>query len=151
MGWQLKTVAKNVRRFCLIGVLKIVGATSQYSNKPGEVLRCIKFVRDPADDEWAMFWKHGSAGNVRPDDAWDEEEIDINIDDEMGGETRRDLLALTESENPNSQHGLKEVDVALPSWVPNKPLSNVLYEYLLSRGTNGASTMVGYVTPSLGL
>src|SRR6266516_3908232 len=124
MRWQLKTVAKNVRRFCLIGVLKIVGATSEYSNKPGEVLRCIKFVRDPAENEWVMFWKHGSAGNVRPDDAWDEE--DINIEDGMGGETSRDFLALTEPTNPNSQHNLKEVDVVLPSWMPNKPLSNVL-------------------------
>src|SRR5438045_2287777 len=111
MKWQLKTVAKNVRRFCLIGVLKIVGATSKYSNKPGEVIRCIKFVRDPAEDEWAMFWKHGIAGNVRPEDAGEEEDIDI--EDGTGSETGRDISNLVEHENPNSHHGLQEVDVVL--------------------------------------
>lgn len=142
LAWESRLFSKIVRKLEIMGCLRRVKAKSQYS-KPGRVYhRCIKFIREPENEEWQLFRDpvRGLHSHLKEKD---NEEADADGDIEEDDEVNPDIRAGSRDTEVNGgDEDLQEIGRAVPQWTPDKNLSNFLFELVSSSGTRGMSTMV---------
>ncbi|VBB75275.1 Putative protein of unknown function [Podospora comata] len=112
--WQMKTVAKSCQRFADLGVIKYTAACFPTTRKVFK--DCLKFVRDPTDEEWQRFLATGKKTSQYSDPS-------------RHREPKPNALALYENSGARIQN----------HWTPEKPLAQTVFEVIKSAGPRGAS------------
>ncbi|KAK4195946.1 hypothetical protein QBC40DRAFT_268842 [Triangularia verruculosa] len=112
--WQMKTVAKSCQRFADLGVIKYTAACFPTTRKVFK--DCLKFIRDPTDEEWQRFLATGKKTSLYSDPS-------------RHREPKPNALALYENSGARIQN----------HWTPEKPLAQTVFEVIKSAGPKGAS------------
>ncbi|KAK4177702.1 hypothetical protein QBC36DRAFT_300000 [Triangularia setosa] len=112
--WQMKTVAKSCQRFADLGVIKYTAACFPTTRKVFK--DCLKFIRDPTDEEWQRFLATGKKTSQYSDPS-------------RHREPKPNALALYENSGARIQN----------HWTPEKPLAQTVFEVIKSAGPGGAS------------
>ncbi|KAK3491313.1 hypothetical protein B0T13DRAFT_70135 [Neurospora crassa] len=126
--WQMKTLAKNCQRIVDLGVLKYTAATFPGARKVFK--DCLKFIRDPTDEEWEKFLATGKKTSLYSD-ATRHREPKPNALALFGKATKADEAAKNEPKPKRRR--------IFPGWTPEKPLAQNVFEVIQSAGPAGAS------------
>ncbi|KAK3403220.1 hypothetical protein B0T20DRAFT_367852 [Sordaria brevicollis] len=126
--WQMKTLAKNCQRIVDLGVLKYTAATFPGARKVFK--DCLKFIRDPTDEEWEKFLATGKKTSLYSD-ATRHREPKPNALALFGKASKADEAAKNEPK-PKQRR-------IFPGWTPEKPLAQNVFEVIQSAGPAGAS------------
>ncbi|KAJ9148441.1 Transcription factor tau subunit sfc3 [Pleurostoma richardsiae] len=134
--WQMRTLAKQCRRFEGLGVFAYVAAVFQ--NDRQVFKDCIKFIRDPTDEEWREFLATGKKTSRYSDQTKNKlplpnapstaqpEDPTTHIPDKEGLEIDR-------------KHPRPKIPLSFTRWEPEKPLANTVFETLQLAGSAGLS------------
>ncbi|CCC11256.1 unnamed protein product [Sordaria macrospora k-hell] len=126
--WQMKTLAKNCQRIVDLGVLKYTAATFPGARKVFK--DCLKFIRDPTDEEWEKFLATGKKTSLYSD-ATRHREPKPNALALFGKAAKADEAAKNEPKPKRRR--------IFPGWTPEKPLAQNVFEVIQSAGPAGAS------------
>jgi transcription factor C subunit 3 len=130
--WRWRVLSRALRKYERIGVLKRVRAKSQYD----KIHPCVMLIREPTETDIAKFNAVSGDLNQTADDQAD---VDDDIDDAAGDETVGvDEGALEVSKDKP----VIEAGRAVPSWTPDRPLGNQVFDVVNNSGTAGITNNV---------
>lgn len=123
----------------MVGCVKRVRATGNYS-RPGQTYwRCVKFIRDLEPGEWQKCID-SQISVVDSQKTGDGDDMDAE------GEDDEDYLpGGVHYETPGSEVQrleLQEVERIAPRWIADQNIINFLHDLIRNTGTKGISTMV---------
>lgn len=144
----MRMLARTIRKLEIMGCIRRVQAKSQYKRHDRHYHRCVKFIREPKDEEWQLFWDpmralpahlrgNADANGAIADAEGDEEEDED--EEETYDNNDRESQELGEND---ATAGLQEIVRAVPQWTPDQNLNNLLYDIVSMSDTRGLSTMV---------
>ena len=123
LRWQMRAMSRLCRKLVDMGILRYAAATFLNSRKIWK--DCIKFVRDPDEDEWATILATGQKTSKKPV--------------AVGG--RRGTTA--KSEEPRDVEDAEASPAAKVTplgWTPEKPIAHTILDAIREAGPAGTST-----------
>ena len=128
--WYSRILSRAIRKWEELGVLRRVRAKSQY----GKFYDCVELVRVPTETDFERFHQHSKneSDKVEPDHADPDEEMEPEGDDGDAMQVDADeAVTLTRTkEKPVTEK-------IVPSWTPDRNISNQLFDIINKAGTNG--------------
>lgn len=131
--WRWKILSRAIRKFERIGVVKRVKAESQYE----KLHPCVTLIREPTAKDIANF--HESDGG----------DLNAAVDDQA--DLDEDMEPDTAQQNSGSDNGDGETNMAMhvvdsgpvmPSWSPDRHITNQIFDIIDDSGTNGVTNLV---------
>lgn len=131
-----------------MGCVRRVKARSQYERHDRQFHRCVKFLREPENAEWQLFWDpmRGLPAHLRGDGdengtiaEAERDEEDEEEEEEIGDNTHRETQ---DPEGSSVTAGLQEIGRPVSQWTPDQNLNNFLFDIVSMSDTRGLSTMV---------
>lgn len=149
--WRWKTLARTVRKFERIGVLKRVKAMSQYSGTKGTFHSCILLVREPSERDFTLFHDYGRSlfATLKQPNGMDldEENEDPDPDDATGEPAS--LGHLETANIAKREEHMEEAGRTLPTWSPDRSIRNQVFEIIHGAGTKGMVSRVSFTQDPL--
>lgn len=131
--WRWRILSRALRKFEQIGVLKRVRAESQY----GKLHPCVMLLREPTEKDLYKFYEFTKLGLTQDDDGADpEEDIDMNVIEKQRGAADEDNVVVKKETN------VVDAGRIIPSWTPDRILSNQIFDLVDKSGTSGITNMV---------
>lgn len=131
--WRWRILSRALRKFESIGVLKRVRAESQYER----LHPCVMLLREPTDKDMEKFHEFTRLDLIRDDDgAGMEEDVD------MDGAHKRGLAADEGAVIVKKEGNVVDAGRTVPSWTPDRNLSNQIFDVIDKSGTAGITNMV---------
>jgi len=135
--WQMRTLAKSCRTFAAMGVLKYVAAVMRDDRR---VFRdCIKYVREPTKDEWASFLACGKKTACHSDQIVDWQlKRPLHVSRRSAPQNPRDPAFDDDDDGDDAEDEESSLSLLVKSsWIPEKPLANILFETIRRTGPEG--------------
>ncbi|KAM5444164.1 hypothetical protein MferCBS31731_000681 [Microsporum ferrugineum] len=128
--WHGKVLRRAIRKFEAIGCVRRVRAVSQYSNAMKSLHPSVMLIREPTEKDIKLFHEDskGLMSSLEQLDA------DMGIDEDQG----RELIADPNLE-ANSTKYVVDVGRVVPQWVPDRTISNLVFDTINQAGTRGVS------------
>lgn len=127
-----------MRRFECIGIAQRVLAHGNLEIPVRKYFRCVKYLREPTDVDWDMFFDVRREFVIKVNSAkHDDDGAGSDFDDRVPphGVVKSGEAVAMSSLLPRTQ---KEVKTAtIPSWCPDRTLVHVLYEAIHNAGLSG--------------
>lgn len=105
----------------------------------GQCYRCLKLLREPKENDWALFVAGGARSDYR-----DKKEIEgPETDSDEDSDVAVNMPANPQAETASS--GIREVvekDRYISQWDPTRHLYNMIHDIVNVGGTEGVSTRV---------
>ncbi len=130
--WRWRILSRALRKFERIGVLKRVRAKSQYN----KMHPCVMLLREPTETDIAKF--NAVSGDMNRD-LDDQADVDEDIDDAAGDGTIDGDEGGLEMAKDKS---VIEAGRSVPSWTPDRPVGNQIFDIVNSSGTEGITNQV---------
>lgn len=132
--WRWRVLSRAIRKFERIGVLKRVRAKSQYN----KIHPCVMLVREPTETDIAKFNAVSGDLNRTADDQADaDDDIDDAAENEPTG-AEEDALEMAKDKP------VIEAGRAVPSWTPDRPVGNQIFDVVNNSGTEGITNHVRF-------
>lgn len=137
--WRWRVLSRALRKFERIGVLKRVRAKSQYN----KIHPCVMLLREPTETDIAKF--NAVSGDLNRT-ADDQEDVDDDLDDAAGNGTTDAEGGLEMAKDKS----VIEAGRTVPSWTPDRPLGNQIFDVVNNSGTEGITNQVRFSMLRLG-
>lgn len=132
-----KILSRAIRKLERIGCLRRVRAASQYAHILNYKHSCIMLAREPTENDLRLFYEDSrSLVNFLRQ----EEDAEDNID---GEDELADVPPGLEQQIEPSMKDVEQEARIVPKWTPDRPLTNMIYDFVRQSGTNGMSNLVG--------
>ncbi|KAJ5690603.1 hypothetical protein N7462_004995 [Penicillium macrosclerotiorum] len=130
--WRWRILSRALRKFERIGVLKRVKAASQYKLMHA----CVMLIRDPTERDLEKF--HDVTGELNAS-ADDQADLDEDIEADAVG---KNASGADEGRFKIEQEKtVVDVGRAVPSWTPDRPLGNQIFDVVAASGTIGVTNL----------
>lgn len=132
--WRWRVLSRALRKFERIGVLKRVRAESQYER----FHPCVMLLREPTEKDLEKFHEFTQLDMAR-DDAGAEMDEDMEMDtvDKKAVAADEGAVVVKKEEN------VVDAGRVIPSWTPDRNLSNQIFDIIDKTGTTGITNLVG--------